>query len=137
MMATSPGRNDRNQKVIAGNANRIGAMVPGSVRSGDALLVGLLRCGTAAASSGSASCPARRALSLRIPRSPPNGKRHRLQQCAGRPLRAARAHRQYDAVDPDNRLVASDLERRWNEKLGEMARLEEEMRVARKRRRRR
>ena len=30
---------------------------------------------------------------------------------------AARAHRQYDAVDPGNRLVASDLERRWNEKL--------------------
>ena len=30
---------------------------------------------------------------------------------------AARAHRQYDAVDPDNRLVATELERRWNEKL--------------------
>ena len=27
------------------------------------------------------------------------------------------AQRQYDAVDPDNRLVASELERRWNEKL--------------------
>ena len=25
-----------------------------------------------------------------------------------------RAHRQYDAVDPDNRLVAGELERRWN-----------------------
>jgi hypothetical protein len=31
---------------------------------------------------------------------------------------AARAHRQYDAVDPENRLVAGDLERRWNERLG-------------------
>ena len=30
---------------------------------------------------------------------------------------AARARRQYDAVDPDNRLVAGELERRWNEKL--------------------
>ncbi|MHC4049465.1 transposase [Bradyrhizobium sp. 25ACV] len=30
---------------------------------------------------------------------------------------AARARRQYDAVDLDNRLVASELERRWNEKL--------------------
>lgn len=30
---------------------------------------------------------------------------------------AARARRQYDAVDPDNRLVASELERRWNEML--------------------
>jgi excisionase family DNA binding protein len=28
---------------------------------------------------------------------------------------ASRARRQYDAVDPDNRLVASELERRWND----------------------
>jgi hypothetical protein len=28
-----------------------------------------------------------------------------------------RARRQYDAVDPDNRLVAAELERRWNEGL--------------------
>ncbi len=27
---------------------------------------------------------------------------------------ADRAHRQYDAVDPENRLVAAELERRWN-----------------------
>jgi hypothetical protein len=33
----------------------------------------------------------------------------------------ARAHRQYDAVDPDNRLVAEDLERRWNGRLAEAA----------------
>ena len=30
---------------------------------------------------------------------------------------AARARRQYDAVDPDNRLVAAELERRWNDRL--------------------
>jgi hypothetical protein len=30
---------------------------------------------------------------------------------------AGLAHRQYDAVDPDNRLVAGELERRWNERL--------------------
>ncbi len=30
---------------------------------------------------------------------------------------AGLAHRQYDAVDPDNRLVAGELERRWNEAL--------------------
>lgn len=30
---------------------------------------------------------------------------------------AARAQRQFDAVDPDNRLVAGELERRWNERL--------------------
>ena len=37
---------------------------------------------------------------------------------------AARARRQYDAVDPDNRLVASELERRWNEKLVQLRDLE-------------
>lgn len=30
---------------------------------------------------------------------------------------AARAQRQFDAVDPGNRLVAAELERRWNERL--------------------
>ncbi len=34
------------------------------------------------------------------------------------------AQRQYDACDPDNRLVAGELERRWNEKLERVARLE-------------
>ncbi|MGY3619386.1 recombinase family protein [Bradyrhizobium sp. USDA 10063] len=44
---------------------------------------------------------------------------------------AARSHRQFDAVDPENRLVAGDLERRWNDRLAEVARLEEEIRTAR------
>ena len=35
------------------------------------------------------------------------------------------AQRQYDAVDPDNRLVASELERRWNEKLERVSHLEQ------------
>ena len=30
---------------------------------------------------------------------------------------AAHARRQYDAVDPANRLVAGELERRWNDAL--------------------
>jgi excisionase family DNA binding protein len=30
---------------------------------------------------------------------------------------ASRARRQYDAIDPENRLVAAELERRWNEAL--------------------
>jgi DNA invertase Pin-like site-specific DNA recombinase len=34
------------------------------------------------------------------------------------------AQRQYDAVDPMNRLVAAELERRWNEKLARVAQLE-------------
>jgi DNA invertase Pin-like site-specific DNA recombinase len=40
---------------------------------------------------------------------------------------AAYARRQYDAVDPDNRLVASELERRWNEALQVVHRLEGEV----------
>lgn len=36
---------------------------------------------------------------------------------------AARAHRQYNAVDLETRLIAGDLERRWNERLAEVARL--------------
>jgi hypothetical protein len=34
-----------------------------------------------------------------------------------RATRPPRARRQYDAVDPDNRLVAAELEQRWNERL--------------------
>src|SRR5215475_8681286 len=34
------------------------------------------------------------------------------------------AQRQYDAVDPANRLVAGELERRWNVKLERVAQLE-------------
>ena len=34
---------------------------------------------------------------------------------------AQRARRQYDRVDPDNRLVAGDRERRWNETLAQVA----------------
>jgi DNA invertase Pin-like site-specific DNA recombinase len=37
---------------------------------------------------------------------------------------AAHARRQYDAVDPANRLVAGELERRWNEALQTVAKIE-------------
>lgn len=40
---------------------------------------------------------------------------------------SARARRQYDAVDPDNRLVAGELERRWNEALLAVRQLEERL----------
>ena len=40
---------------------------------------------------------------------------------------AARARRQYDTVDPENRLVAGELERRWNTALAAVRALEEEM----------
>lgn len=39
---------------------------------------------------------------------------------------ADRAKRQYDAVDPENRLVARALERQWEQKLGEQQKLEED-----------
>jgi hypothetical protein len=38
---------------------------------------------------------------------------------------AGLARRQYDAVDPDNRVVASELERRWNDRLVEVHRIED------------
>jgi excisionase family DNA binding protein len=40
---------------------------------------------------------------------------------------AARARRQYDAIDPDNRLVASELERRWNDALATQAQRQAEL----------
>jgi DNA invertase Pin-like site-specific DNA recombinase len=39
----------------------------------------------------------------------------------------AHARRQYDSVDPSHRLVATELERRWNEALKLQAQLEEEL----------
>jgi DNA invertase Pin-like site-specific DNA recombinase len=38
-----------------------------------------------------------------------------------------RCQRQYDSVDPDNRLVASELEARWNDALRHVAALEQEL----------
>src|SRR5262249_29887306 len=37
---------------------------------------------------------------------------------------ANRARRQFDAVEPENRLVASELENRWNNALAQVAELE-------------
>jgi excisionase family DNA binding protein len=40
---------------------------------------------------------------------------------------AARVQRQFDAVDPGNRLVASELERRWNERLAQVSQRQAEI----------
>ena len=40
---------------------------------------------------------------------------------------AQRAHRQYDKADPENRLVAGELESRWNAALEKVAQLEEQL----------
>lgn len=52
--------------------------------------------------------------------------RHWQQQQERARYQAERARRQYDAAEPENRLVARELERRWEEALKEQRRLEEE-----------
>jgi len=170
---------EKNKRIINGNANMKGEMVPGSVRNGGGLLVGLLRCGhcsrklkvqhnglrgvarylcndatvnhgrrtkciafgnmrvDAAVSTEVLSVIAplglEAALQAIIDRERDGAQRLKQIELALEQARyeAARAHRQYDAVEPENRLVAGDLERRWNERLAEVARLEGEIRVAR------
>ena len=51
---------------------------------------------------------------------------NRRQELERARYEAERAFRQYDAVEPENRLVARELERRWEEALKEQRRLEEE-----------
>lgn len=46
---------------------------------------------------------------------------------------AERARRQYDAVDPDNRLVADELEHRWNQALKGVREIEERLQQERQR----
>jgi excisionase family DNA binding protein len=165
---------DRNQKIIAGNANMKGTMVAGSVRKGGGLLVGLLRCGhcgrrlkvlhharrdtryicnaemdyasdkkcvgfsnmriDAAVSAevlGAISPLAMdAALQLSADRERAGTERLRQSELALQQARYEETHarRQYDAIDPDNRLVAGELERRWNDRLAAVARLEEQIR---------
>jgi excisionase family DNA binding protein len=169
---------ENNLRTINGNANMKGGMVPGSVRNGGGLLIGLLRCGhcgrklkvlhngargvarylcndasvnhgrrTKCISFGNLRIDAAvsaEALALIAPlgldaalqaiadRDRAGSERLQQIELALEQARyeAARAHRQYDAVDPENRLVVGDLERRWNERLAEVARLEDELRTA-------
>ena len=65
-----------------------------------------------------------RASRARTAERPTSGGRSNWR--SSRPVTKQRsARRQYDAVDPDNRLVAGELERRWNERLTGSTRLEE------------
>jgi len=161
---------EHNQRVIADNTNMRGSMARGSLRRGEALLAGLLRCGHCArklhiAYSGSYGNTARyhckgaainhgslqRCISfgaLRVDqtiasqvlstlrpvgiqaalgaieqRARDNDTKRRQLELALEQARfeAARAQRQFDAVDPGNRLVAGELERRWNERLAQVA----------------
>jgi len=166
---------ERNQRLIADNANGKGMMVRGAVRKGEALLAGLVRCGHCGrrllvsyngtkGDIGRYNCDATR----NNPGAPPcisfgalrvdeavgaeivrllqplgveaavraitdsehqRAEKQRQTELALEQARyeAARARRQYDAVDPDNRLVAGELERRWNAALAAVATLEEEL----------
>lgn len=51
---------------------------------------------------------------------------HWQQQQERARYQAERARRQYDATEPENRLVARELERRWEEALAQQQRLEQE-----------
>jgi len=46
------------------------------------------------------------------------------RECEQARYEAGRAQRQYDAIEPENRLVAATLERRWNETLTRVAEVE-------------
>lgn len=165
---------ERNQRLIADNANGKSFMSRGSIRRGEALLAGLLRCGHCGrklhvaysgenGSSGRYHCRGGqfnhggdrcisfggmrvdRAIGAEvIERLQPLGieaaigamearRAENAQKCRQVELaieqarfEAARARRQYDAVDPDNRLVAAELEQRWNERLLALRALEDE-----------
>jgi DNA invertase Pin-like site-specific DNA recombinase len=159
---------ERNQQLIADNANSKRFMSRGAVRHGEALLPGLLRCArcgkklrvrygqtyryecvgafnqlAAARCISFGGMRVDRVLAKEVlTRLQPLGVEAALaavearkQQCAEKKgqlevalqqarYEAARARRQYDAADPENRLVAGELERRWNERLLEVRDLE-------------
>ena len=166
---------ERNQGLIADNANGKSYLGRGSVRRGGALLGGLCRCarcgrklqvsygGTRTFSQRYAcrgAFSARAELScisfggMRIDRAvarevldrvQPLGieaalaamtnmeqeqseRRRQLANAVEQArYEAARAYRQYDVADPENRLVTADLERRWNERLVALRALEDEL----------
>ena len=162
---------ERNQQLIADNANGKRFMSRGSIRPGEALLPGLLRCARCGkklrvryAQTYRYECAgafnhlaAARCITfggMRIDRVLAQEVLDRLQplgveaalaaiearsqqrsekrgqlELALQQARyeAARAQRQYDAADPENRLVASELERRWNERLIAVRELEFEI----------
>lgn len=162
---------ERNQQLIADNTNGKRFMSRGAVRSGEALLPGLLRCGRcgkklhvrygqtyryecvgAFNQLAAARCitfggmrldrllakevldrlqplGVEAALAVIEARSQQRSEKKGQLDLALQQARyeAARAQRQYDAADPENRLVASELERRWNERLAAVRDLELEI----------
>lgn len=166
-----------NQTMIAHNDNARGAAVRGSVKQGEALLAGLLRCGHCGAKllaqypgpgviryqcSGyllnrdHACCvmfgglradrlaseqllqcltPLGTEAAIEAIESLQGASDERVRQKAlaleHARYEVIRARRQYDAVDPANRLVAAELERRWNQALTTEAQIEAELAILR------
>jgi hypothetical protein len=162
---------DRNQRLIADNANGKGMMVRGAVRTGEGLMrcghcgrrllvsyngtngdIGRYNCDATRSNPGTPACISFGALRVDeavgaevvrllqplgveaathaiADREHQSTEKQRQIELALEQARyeAARARRQYDAVDPDNRLVAGELERRWNAVLVNVAALEEEL----------
>src|SRR5262245_55824218 len=169
---------ERNQQLIAHNAQMKGLMVRGAVRRGPSLLPGVLRCGHcgrrlhvsysgtrgyvpryscqgAALNHGTDRCISfgglrvdeairREVLRVLTPgaieaacRMADTGAQEHvaIRQAVELELREARyeaerARRQYDAVEPEHRLVAATLERRWNATLARVHELEQRLAVA-------
>ena len=162
---------ERNQQLIADNANGKRFMSRGAVRYGEALLPGIFRCARcgkklhvrygqtyryecvgAFNQLAAARCitfggmRVDRAIAGEVlDRLQPLGVEAALAAAAARVeqrsekksqieltlqqarYEAVRAQRQYDAADPDNRLVTGELERRWNERLTAVRDLELEI----------
>ena len=162
-----------NQTMIAHNDNARSGAGRGSIKHGEALLAGLLRCGHCGAKllaqypgphviryqcSGylldrdRACCvmfgglradrlvseqlvqcltPFGIAAAIEAIETLQGATNDRIQQKAltleHARYEVTRARRQYDAVDPANRLVAAELERRWNQALTTEAQLEAEL----------
>src|SRR5271165_6055853 len=162
-----------NQTMIAHNDNARGNAVRGSIKHGEALLAGLLRCGHCGAKllaqypsphviryqcSGyllnrdhaccvmfgglradrlvseqliQALAPLGIEAALEAIESLRGASDERIQQKAlaleHARYEVTRTRRQYDAVDPANRLVAAELERRWNQALTTEAQIEAEL----------
>jgi hypothetical protein len=152
---------ERNQQLIADNANGKRFMSRGAVRPGEALLPGLLRCARCGKKlrvrydhtyryecvGAFNQLAAARCITfggMRVDRVLAREVLDRLQplgveaaqaaiEARGQQrsekkvqlelalqqarYEAARVQRQYDAADPENRLVTGELERRWNERL--------------------
>lgn len=156
---------ERNQRLMAENANGKSYLGRGSPRRGEALLPGLFRCErcgrrlqvaysgagrttqryvctgafsklAAASCIGFGGMRVDRAVATEVlDRLQPLGveaalaavaergrerddKRRQLENALQQArYEAALARRQYDAIDPENRLVAGELERRWNARL--------------------